>query len=167
MPSRLLEVGNTRKLIEVLRSYVSVETIQALELEIEVQTGKLFDLSMFHYRFAINQNRYDWRQRVSRLYYASYAASRGVRLFVNGHFSTDVTDHKKVGLLPNDFPNHARFSNKLEILREDRNSADYDQAARAFDLVLGTSESTELVRDFLRATKTYLSGRGLILRSGP
>lgn len=167
MPSRLLDLGNTRKVIDVLRAYVSAESLSALELELEVQTRKLFELSMYHYRFAVTQNRHDWRQRISRLYYACYASSRGVRLFANGYFSTDVTDHKKVGILPGDFPDQAKFSNKLEMLREDRNSADYDQAARASDLVFGTAESTELVRDFLRATRTYLSGRGVTLRRGP
>lgn len=167
MPSKLLGLGNPKKVIEQLRTIIDDTAIDAIQLEMALQVSKLYNLSILHFKFANKQGNRDWRQRVSRLYYAGYAASRSIRLQVHGHFSTEVQDHKKVGDLPDDFPNRALFSNKLEVLRDDRNTCDYDHAAVLADLIATPAESTALVRDYLVETKRYLEARGLALRGNP
>lgn len=98
------------------------------------------------------------------MYYAAFAASRATRLYVGGTYSTDVADHKKISDFPDDFPDKARYSNKLSILREDRNTCDYDHASRAADLIIPTAEAVSLVKEFLEDTKKYLASKGLMIK---
>lgn len=165
--SKLLNLGNVRKVQENLRSIVNQEAIDAIEAEIEENCNKLYALGLEHYRFAKKLPSRHWRQKVSRLYYSSYAASRAVRLYVSGEHSTDVKDHQKIGSLPDDFPERARFSNKLSILRSDRNTCDYDHDSHATSLVTPTSEAIQLAKDFLDETRKYLKARGLAVRGKP
>lgn len=167
MPSRLLDLGNPKKVIEHLRAIVDGNAIDAIQSEMTAQVTNLYKLSLLHFKFADKQKSKDWRQRVSRLYYAAYAASRATRLHVYGQFSVEVQDHKKIGELPQDFPNRAIFSNKLDVLREDRNTCDYDQAAALSDLTSRPVESTELVKEYIIETKRYLEARGLALKGNP
>lgn len=146
---------------------LDVAAIGILEQEISSQVQKLYALSLGHYRFALKQPNVQWRQRVSRFYYAAYAASKSVRLYVNGDFSTDAKDHQKVGVLPDDFPQVARFTNQLAVLREDRNTCDYDHDCVAGDLIIRPRDAETLAKEFLTEARSYLAGRGLSLKGAP
>jgi hypothetical protein len=148
---------------ENLSGILDQAALDRIEAEIRANAKALYRLGRQHYLFALRQPSPHWRQRVSRLYYAAYNVSRAVRLFVSGTYSTEVKDHHKFKELPGDFPSKDRYANKLEILREDRNMCDYDHACCASDLVLGTIQSTSLVKEFLYAARSYLSVRGLKL----
>ena len=115
--------------------------------------AQLFKLGKSHYRFARRQNNRDWRQKISRLYYGAYNISRAVRLCVNGEYSTESSDHKKVEAIPDDFPNKNTYSNRMAVLRDDRNLCDYDHAAVIGDLILAPGDALQLVGDFLQDAK--------------
>lgn len=137
--------------------------IGAIDAEISKNVAQLYLLGKNHYLFARRQDNREWRQKISRLYYASYNASRAVRLFETGDFATDVSDHKKIEMIPPDFPNRNTYANRLGVLRGDRNLCDYDHTASQEDLALGINESVELVADFLRDAQIYLEGRGVTI----
>lgn len=157
----LLELGNARKVKKHLAAILDDDALVAIEREIEGNVRQLRRLAGSHYRFAVAQPPAHWRQKVSRLYFAAYAGSRAVRLYVEGHFSTEVKDHKKIGDLPDDFPLQPTYANRLEIMREDRNLADYDHTSRAPDLAIASSDAARLVGDFLSDVDSYLRGKGL------
>lgn len=157
----LLNLGNVRKLKENLSGILGSEALNQIESEIEVNVTGLLALAEKHFQFAQKLSANNWRQKISRLYYAAYNAGRAVRLYVKGEYSTDVKDHQKIMELPEDFPNIARYKNQLSILREDRNISDYDHISKAKDLALGTSIANTLVSDFLKDVKNYLKGKGL------
>ena len=162
-PHILLAAGNLKKLQMNLVNVIDGNAMQAIEREIELNAIKLYLLGKTHYLFAIKQNRNAWRQRISRLYYGGYNVSRSIRLCVSGEYSSDLSDHKKIGSLPDDFPNNATYSVRLAALREDRNLCDYDHTVRCADLSNGTNEATELVESFLQDTRTYLGNRGIAI----
>ena len=153
----LLNLGNPRKVKYNLSGLLGAAALERIESEIAENTDALISLARAHYRFAVRQSSPNWRQKISRLYYAGYSASRAVRLYVNGEYSRDVQDHQKFGNLPEDFPHKSTYINKLAILREDRNTCDYDHMATASDLVLGSRASIELIRNFLDDVTAYLS----------
>jgi hypothetical protein len=159
----LLNLGNARKVKENLSGILDTAALDSIEAEIEANVAGLLTLALRHYRFADRQSAPNWRQRISRLYYAAYNAARAVRLYVSGEYSTDVKDHQKFDKLPEDFPNRASYVNQLEVLREDRNTCDYDHISTASDLALGSGDSTALVHDFLRDVRAYLRDRGMSL----
>ena len=165
--SDLLKLGNPRMVKKNLAAILQEDALAAIESEIERNVTDLYRLGLQHYRFAVSQPPQRWRQKVSRLYYAAYSVSRSVRLYVSGEYSTESGDHKNVGKLPDDFPNKARFSNQLSVLREDRNTADYDHISQARDLVISPSNATLLVKEFLTDVKSYFQGRGLTVRGRP
>ena len=140
---------------------VNQPALDAIEEALCENVRQLYSLARRHYTFARRLNAPDWRHCVSRSYYSAYTASRSVRLYVSGHYSTDVKDHHKFDELPEDFPSKDRFANKLSVLREDRNLCDYDHTARASDLVLGTAESLALASEFLDKAMKYLRQNGL------
>lgn len=86
-----------------------------------------------------------------------------MRLSVYGEYSTDVSDHKKIETIPRDFPNQNTYSNRLGILREDRNLCDYDHTARMTDLILTPDDAKDLVEQFLVDARNYLRARGVTL----
>jgi uncharacterized protein (UPF0332 family) len=102
-----------------------------------------------------------WRQKTSRLYYAAFHARRAIHFFVEGSYSTDVSDHKNVGSFPDDFPNRDTYKTRLDDLRSDRNLADYDHEATELDLVIPVVDAVRLVHQLLDEAKHYLSARGL------
>jgi hypothetical protein len=159
----LLNLGNCRKVKSNLIGILDSVAIGCIEAEIESNAIGLFKLARSHYSFAVRQPSPHWRQRISRLYYAAYNTARAVRLYVAGEYSTHVKDHQKLEELPDDFPNRSRYVNQLSVLREDRNTCDYDHTSKASDLVLGTGNSTELVRDFLDDAGAYLRSKGMIV----
>ena len=159
----LLNLGNARKVKQNLSGLLDAAALARIETEIEGNAAALFALANRHYRFADRQSAPNWRQRVSRLYYAAYNAARAVRLYVAGDYSTDVKDHQRFDKLPDDFPSRARYVNQLAVLREDRNTCDYDHISTASDLVLGSGGSTALVADLLRDVRDYLRAKGMNL----
>ena len=165
--SDLLKLGNARKVKDNLSSLLNQEAIDAIEAAIEKNSEALYALALHHYRFAAKINSQNWRQKISRLYYSSYAASKAIRLYVSGEYSTEVKDHKKIGKFPVGFPKGNLYANKLSILREDRNTCDYDHNSRVADLVMPPVESVQLVKEFLLDTKIYLKAKGLEVRGMP
>lgn len=157
----LLAAANVRKLHSNLVTVLEQAALDAIDAEIQVNIGQLYSLGRSHFLFAIRQGNRDWRQKTSRLYYAAYNVSRAVRLCVNGEYSTDASDHKKIEVLPDDFPDKNTYANRLAVLREDRNLCDYDHVASRSDLVWSVEDSAEIVEKFLRDAKKYLRGRGV------
>ena len=157
----LLNLSNARKVKDNLSGLLDAAALETIESEIEANARSLLALARSHYRFAVRQSAPNWRQRISRLYYAGYNATRAVRLYVSGDYSTDVKDHQKFDKIPDDFPNHARYVNQLAILREDRNTCDYDHLSSTRDLALGSRDSTELICEYLKDVTAYLNKRGM------
>lgn len=162
-PHLLLASGNARRLKKELTGVLGPEALEAIEREIRENVRGLLRLGEKHLSFADGLAARDWRQAVSRSYYACYAVSRALRLEVDGYYSTESADHKRVGELPSDFPNRARLKNQLATLREDRNLADYDHTATPGDLVFPVSDAMEIARDLTNHAKQYLVARGVQL----
>lgn len=159
----LLNLGNARRVKENLSKILDKPALDAIENEIARNAAALYRLGLHHLQFARRQPGAHWRQRISRLYYGAYNISRAVRLFVTGAYASDVKDHQKFDELPDDFPSRERFANQLAVLREDRNTCDYDHASRARDLVLGTRASTLLVKEFASRARDYFKSKGLTI----
>jgi len=160
----LLRAGaNIRRVKDNLVNVVDARAIAAIEAEICANVSQLYSLGRTHYHFAMRQNNRSWRQKTSRLYYAAYNVSRAVRLCVNGDYSVDISDHKKIDALPDNFPNRNTYINRLGVLRDDRNLCDYDHTAKLSDLVMGINETVELVTQFLKDAQGYLRQRGVSL----
>lgn len=155
----LLRAGNCRKIQRNLKTILSPESTASLEAEIERNTRGLLNLGLQHFRFARKLPRRYWRQRVSRCYYGAYNASRALRLYVKGEYSTDSQDHAKVGDLPDDFPETNTFKTLFDTLRADRNSCDYDHECREADLLVPVQQSIGTVDNFLRLVNAYLRSR--------
>lgn len=160
----ILKLGNNRKISSVLSEVIDDGAIGLFDAEIDKHCQLMFKLGLDHYRFAIKLPRARWRQKVSRLYYGAYSASKSVRYYKTGHYSTLGEDHKKVGDLPANFPSQAMFKTQLAVLREDRNLADYNHFATATDLAIPTADAATLVKEFLAGSKQYLKDEGIILR---
>jgi hypothetical protein len=160
-PHLLRAAGNVRRLKDNLVTVVDTIAISAIETEICANAAQLYALGRSHYHFAVRQNNRSWRQKISRLYYGAYNASRAVRLCVTGEYSVDSTDHKKIEILPDDFPNKNSYGNRLGVLREDRNLCDYDHTAKLADLVVGVNDAADLVERFLKDAGNYLRRRGV------
>lgn len=162
-PHLLRASANVRRVKDNLVNVIDSVAISAIETEICANVAQLFVLGRSHYYFAVRQNNRSWRQKISRLYYGAYNVSRALRLCVNGEYSMDSSDHKKIEMLPNDFPNKNRYANRLGVLRDDRNLCDYDHTAKLADLVVGVHDATELVQQFLEDAQNYLKRRGVNL----
>jgi len=160
----LLKLGNARELKRNLSLILDQAALDLIEREIERHVTGLFTLGLNHYRHALRQQPASWRHKTSRLYYAAYSVGKAVRLYTSGEYTTDVKDHGRFGRLPDTFPGKSRYSNQLSLLREDRNTADYNHDARAKDLVINTADAEDLVRGFLKDSKMYLAGKGLRIR---
>ena len=160
----LLRAGaNVRKIKESLVNILDPTAISAIEAEICSNVAQLYALGKGHYYFAVRQNNRSWRQKISRLYYAAYNVSRAVRLCVSGDYSIDSSDHKKIEVFPDDFPNKHRYANRLGALRDDRNLCDYDHTAKFSDLVVGVDEAVELVQQLMKDAEDFLKLRGVSL----
>jgi hypothetical protein len=162
-PHLLLASGNARKLKSELAGVLPAAALDAIETEIRENVKGLYRLGVRHFSFASGPACKDWRQCISRLYYACYAVSRSVRLEVHGHYSRESDDHKRVGDLPGDFPKREQFKNQLDTLREDRNLSDYDHTGTDKDLVFSVADATAIAQDLLDEAKRYLLARGVTL----
>ena len=120
---------NPNKVIKCLDGIITPTELDKIHQELNVNVKQLIRLAEAHLRFGkAATGMLSWRQRVSRGYYACYSASKAVRLGVQGIYDTDVKDHKKIGVLPDTFPNQAHWKNLLTKFRGDRNIADYDHS---------------------------------------
>lgn len=167
MSKEFLKLGNHRKICSVYSAILPPDEIAKINAEVAKQTKLIFELGLGHFAFSRKLPKKHWRQRISRLYYAAYNVSKAVRFDSDGTHTADVKDHQKVGLLPDGFPNRARYENQLQSLREDRNSADYDHLATEDGLLLLPKDYEVLVLDFVRDAHDYMSGRGLVLGEKP
>lgn len=167
MDRNFLKVGNHQKICSLYSEFMTESEVEKIRNEMRKHTKSMFDLALEHYNFAVSIRKYQWRQRISRLYYASYNASKAIRFDHDGAHSTDVKDHSKIGALPKGFPDQALLENKLTNLREDRNSSDYDHLSTKNDLLSQPDEYQDLVLEFLQKAHDYLSGRGNTLGDKP
>jgi hypothetical protein len=73
-----------------------------------------------------------------------------------------VEDHKRIGDLPDAFPNRTRWADVLTKFRADRNLADYDHTARSADLEYSAAEYLIHAEKFIAEVRTYLHEQGII-----
>lgn len=158
-----LKAGNPRKIVNLYATFLSSDSRNSIEGELREHVVGLFSLALTHFAFAERLRAADWRQQVSRYYYACYNASKALRFFSEGHFSAEVADHKKISELPDDFNDKDKFKLNLENMRTDRNTSDYDHIAAVADLLATPPEIATLTRDFLTAVRDYCLARGLTL----
>ncbi|MEW7991095.1 MAG: hypothetical protein AB2820_12640 [Candidatus Thiodiazotropha sp.] len=158
--NHLLQI-NPRKTIRCLTPILSAAEINKIELELKNNVRQLLRLGHAHLRFAKRASGQSmWRQRVSRGYYCVYSASKAIRLEVTGIYSTELTDHKKIGDLPADFQDRSRWKELLTKYRADRNLSDYDHSVRESALELSSATYLKFAEKFLKAAKIYLKNRG-------
>lgn len=160
-PHILLASGNPQKLVRNIEHLISRRAVDALNREIRSNIIGLFRLGEGHFTFAAGLPHTEWRQIVSRSYYGAYNVARSIRLHHAGIYSTDSSDHKKAGELPDSFPNRNTYSNQISILREDRNLCDYDHAADEGELVIAVPDALNLVRDFVSDARAHLRRNGV------
>lgn len=154
---------NPRKVIRCLKGIVSEAELNKIEEELKKHIKKLVRLGEAHLRYANNLNGAgSWRQRVSRAYYACYSLSKAIRLAEDGIYSTDSSDHKKIGSLPNDFDDKPTWENKLTQFRADRNIADYDHSATEKELEVTSGTYLSDATLFTKKAKEYLKGKSYI-----
>ena len=160
-PNILLASANCQKLIRNLRHILSVREIKKLQDEVDQNVIGLLSLGFHHLQFARDVPAGQWRQKISRLYYAALNTKRGVALSRSGRYSTDVTDHQKIGELPDDFPQSSTYATRLQNLRDDRNLADYSHVADESDLVVSIADAELLVEAFYEDATHYVKERGV------
>lgn len=160
-PHLLLAAPNALALRNNLVHLLPAAAIAAIESEITANVVALYRMGEDYLRFARTLPTAEWRHRISRLYYSAYAISRSVRFQLDGEWSTSPVEHKKIGALPLGFPNQSTYSNRLSVLRGDRNLADYDHACSDADLVISMSDAEALVEQFARDARTFLAYRGI------
>jgi hypothetical protein len=158
----LLKAGsNARRLRDNLTSVLDARALTLIDVELRSNVAALFRLGVSHFDFARGPAASHWRQRISRLYYAAYAVVRSVKLEVDGHYSTYVEDHAKVGDLPKDLNNQERYKNELGSLRDDRNLADYDHTADETELLIQPDDAEALVSSLVEDARALLTKRGV------
>jgi len=138
---------------------LSKKSVREFDAQVSKNVGELFALGEQHLTFAMALSANHWRQIVSRSYYGAYNVSKAVRLAVKGQYSREGKDHERIGELPDDLPNQNKYSNRLRVLRDDRNLSDYDHTIASTDLAISPAEAKVLVSDFLREARTYLRAR--------
>jgi hypothetical protein len=159
----LLLAGNCHRVRSNIAHILSAHSVQALDDEIAANARALITLGQQHFTFAGSLSRSQWRQTVSRAYYGAFGVVRGIRLYVDGHYSTENAEHKKIDALPMDFPNRATYSIQLPVLREDRNLCDYDHTATEDDLAISRDDALALVDNLIDDARRYLEARGLTI----
>jgi hypothetical protein len=123
----------------------------------------LMQLSKNHLYFARSiSSSHAWRQKTSRSYYCCYNASKALRLAINGEYSQEGADHKRIGELPGKFPKRNYWSNLLTEFRSDRNIADYDHDKSCKDLKHSPRKYLEYSETFYKEAYSYLKNRGII-----
>lgn len=162
-PHLLLAASNPLKMIQNLNHLLNVQEIAKLTVELDKNVAALFGLGHSHFTFACTINNNDWRQKISRLYYAAYNVRRAVVLKHSGTFSTDSSDHKNVDQLPDTIGNRQSHIVNLRDLREDRNLADYSHFAGASDLMISPNDALIFVTQFIADCRQFLLNNGLVI----
>lgn len=161
----ILQIPNHGLVKRVLSSFCGTTSLEFLDEAVRRQARAWFRLGVEHARVAralSGKKTRDWRSVVSRAYYAAYNASRAVRYLVDGQVQMDVTDHKKVGELPRDFPDRGDWTVFLTDLHDARNKSDYDPWPETIrELPRTPGELLSGAATFLRAAAEYLRGRGV------
>ncbi len=155
-PHILEATGNIRRVIKNIEQLIGPSATSALNSEIQNNIDQLVNLGKKFIHFAKRLPSQQWRNKVSRAYYGIYNISRAIRLEDSGAYSTDSTDHKKVGDLPKDFASKERFQNLLQMVREDRNLCDYDHTTKISNLAMHPNDTIELAEDFLREAELWI-----------
>ena len=143
--------------------FIEAQTGQTVTQLLHRATVDRFELSLDFRRRSrqlLSPPANNYRDAVSRLYYAMYHAARAVVFFTNG--GDDNQDHQVLpGNIPGDFPNTAIWANRLKTARDNRNRADYDPFPKgpAFWRALASSLSNE-VDEFIVVARQYLRGKG-------
>jgi hypothetical protein len=158
-PHILLLNKNVAELRRELAHILGKKSASAFDANVKLNVAQLFSLGLEHLTFAGTLGPTNWRQIVSRTYYAAYSVSKSVRLAVNGHYSREVRDHDKVGELPVDFPDKSTYANRLRLLRDDRNLCDYDHTVQEIDLGMNSTDALALVRTLVDHARGYLRKR--------
>lgn len=155
-PHLLLASANAVKMIHNLNHLLLPAELAKLTAELDQNVRALFELGLVHLKFAATLGDKDWRQKISRLYYAAYNVRRAVVLRHSGIFSTDSSDHKNVDQLPDKINNKESHIGKLKDLREDRNLADYSHLAVVGDLIISPTDALAFVNDFVSDCRSFL-----------
>jgi hypothetical protein len=158
-----LASSNAHKLKNNLAGILDGPSLDRIDAEIRRNVQDLFQLGLAHAEFARSLDGRHWRQIISRLYYAAYNMTRAVRLSCSGDYSRESDEHKKVGTLPAGFPDHATYMTNLPILRDDRNTCDYDHCAQEDDLVIPRVEAAAMVQRLEGHVREFLAARGVDL----
>lgn len=148
-------------MIKNLNHLLEATAIKRLIVEVDRNVLALYRLGDSHFLFARSISDTDWRQEISRLYYAAYNMRRALLLKDDGSFSTSSSDHQQVDVLPNKLPNKNSYSVKLRDLREDRNLADYSHLGSANDLIMQPDEAMDFVNNFRTDCSSLLKERGI------
>lgn len=162
-PHLLLAGTNCHRVRKNLTHILDDAAIDAITAEIRLNVAGLFSLGNEHFQFAKGLSKSKWRQRISRYYYGAYNSVRSLRLVSDGSYSTESDDHKKVEDFPDDFPTRNTYTNKLRVLRTDRNTCDYDHTATLQDLLMTPDEAELLVSQLITDAESYLISKGVIL----
>jgi hypothetical protein len=147
-------------MIENLKGLLDNAASKILEDELERNAVSLFKLGEEHFGFARSLHKNYWRQKVSRSYYGAYNVRRAVRLFNDGHFKTDVSDHSEAAF-PTGFPNAGTYKVQIQTLRNDRNLADYEHDAIENDLILSVADAERITQSFINDARAFLKAQGV------
>lgn len=166
---RLLRVSKAKvRDLEAWREGASLvatsgEPIAQLCRKVAVHRFKLAQEHRKHANAALRSNPKRNRSAVSRYYYAMYHALRSVAFL--GHGGDDHEAHKTLHQkIPDDFPSHLSWSNKLKDARAYRNQADYDPYPLRDEALAQTALDLKSEVDLLfPQIKTYLQTKGCIL----
>lgn len=154
---------NALRMIRNLTGILDELELQKIRNEIDSNVIGLYRLGENHFTFAKSIKASEWRQRISRLYYAAYNIKRAIALKHDGSYTTDSSDHQKIDLLPESLNNHALYKVKLKNLRDDRNLADYSHLGQESDLLLSVFEAEKVVSDLMIDAKKFLTDNGIVL----
>jgi hypothetical protein len=149
---------NHAELKATLVSLAMSADLSVLEGHVHAVARGWFELARMHYAdaSAVDPSA-NSRSVYSRAYYAAYNASKAVRYIVRGSVSLRGDDHKKVGDLPNNFPELDAWITKLPLLYQHRLRADYDNwSETASENELSPSECLTTAHAFIAASEQFL-----------
>lgn len=153
---------NPREVKADLAPIIGKRAAEKIEADLQKQARALFRLGRNHLAFAKSVDRKNWRQIISRTYYGAYNMSRAVRLMVKGDYAEDVKDHQRFDQIPGDFPSQATYANRFDLLRADRNLADYDHQAQESDLSISPDDAIMLAEEFSKDAVNYVKGKSFL-----
>jgi len=160
-PHILLASSNPYRVIKNLNGVLSAAELAKIQSAIDSNALALLSLGESHYNFAKAIPSSEWRQKVSRFYYAVYNVRRAVSLRHDGSFSTDSSDHNNVDQIPEQLEGAAIYKSKFRNLRDDRNLADYSHLATEADLLISVVDAENLATNFIIHAKNFLTMIGM------